>query len=318
MTGVSALPGFSTRGLRFQVERIVLWVLMLAALAAASLAPLLMVSRPLAASDVVNCLDAQRDLVVRKVRHRCEGQILTDAEAEAWRERAAQRKLEQFRRAQDTVPQVEARPHAVSTGFWVHEDGYLVTNNHAVQGCQRLSLLQDGQPLGPARIHATRPALDLALLKAERRPQAVAAFVARPDLAPGTELNIVGYPSEGVPRVQAALYPAEAAGQPRSDETPLFAFLGRIRFGNSGSPVLDDSGGVLGIVTAKIDSLAVYEQTGRLPPDLGLAVAGRQIEAFLATQGLSRQRATGGATLSAEAQLAQARRLVVRVDCWRS
>lgn len=292
--------------------------LLVAALTAASLAPLLLAPRPLAASDVVHCLDQQRDLVVRKVRHRCEGQILTDAEAAAWRERAAQRKLEQFQRAQDTVPQVEARPHAVSTGFWVHEDGYLVTNNHAVQGCQRLSLLQDGQPLGSARIHATRPALDLALLKAERRPQAVAAFVARPDLAPGTELNIVGYPSEGMPRVQAALYPAESAGQPRSDETPLFAFLGRIRFGNSGSPVLNGSGGVLGIVTAKIDSLAVFEQTGRLPPDLGLAVAGRQIEAFLEAEGLSRQRATGGATLSAEAQLAQARRLVMRVDCWRN
>ncbi|WP_162906856.1 S1 family peptidase [Algihabitans albus] len=277
----------------------------------------LLVPGPLSASDVVNCLDAQRDLVVRKVRHRCEGRILSDAEAAVWRDKAAQRKREQFERAQETVPQVDARPQGVSTGFWVHGDGYLVTNNHAVVGCARLSLLQDGVPLGPARVQAARPDVDLALLKADRRPQTVAAFLAPPTPPDGEALRIVGYPSEGVPRVRAILSSAQIAGRPAEAEAPFFAFLGRIKFGNSGSPVFDESGAVLGIVMAKIDSQAVYRQTGRLPPDLGLAVESRAIESLLAAEGLSGRRAVAGPALDSEAQLAQARSLVVRVDCWR-
>ena len=272
---------------------------------------------PLAASDVVNCLDAERDLVVRKVRHRCEGRILSDEEAAVWRDKAAQRKRERFERARETVPRVDARPQGVSTGFWVHGDGYLITNNHAVQGCARLTLLQDGVPLGPARVQATRPDVDLALLKAERRPQKVAAFLAQPTPPDGEALRIVGYPSEGVPRVRAILSPGQIAGRPNEADVPLFAFLGRIRFGNSGSPVFDESGAVLGIVMAKIDSQAVFRQTGQLPPDLGLAVESRAIESLLAAEGLTGQRATVGPVLDAETQLAQARALVMRVDCWR-
>ena len=120
-----------------------------------------------------------------------------------------------------------------------------------------------------------------------------------------------------MPRVRAILSPGQIAGRPNEADVPLFAFLGRIRFGNSGSPVFDESGAVLGIVMAKIDSQAVYRQTGQLPPDLGLAVESRAIESLLAAEGLTGQRATAGPALDAETQLAQARALVMRVDCWR-
>lgn len=177
-------------------------------------------------------------------------------------------------------------------------------------------LRQDGRTLGEARLSALHPSLDLAILLADRDEGPFARFAADPNQTGGLRLSAVGYPSEGVARIEASLAPVVAQPEMVGRRSSYYGFLGRVRRGNSGSPLLDEWGRVIGVVTAKLDSVAIYAKTGKLPPDAGFAVSHASVVAFLQDKGIRIATEPPGRELEDEAILEKARRFVVRVDCW--
>jgi tetratricopeptide (TPR) repeat protein len=105
--------------------------------------------------------------------------------------------LDQCREYLDPAPSEDVKTagtHSFGTGFFVSNQGYILTNNHVVAGCKNLAT-GDGKPL---RLLNKNARSDLALLKADFMPTSVAMFRSGP--SPKLEDAVVafGFPLPGI------------------------------------------------------------------------------------------------------------------------
>ncbi|MEX2628670.1 MAG: serine protease [Tistlia sp.] len=274
------------------------------------------------ASALVDCLDSARQVVLRALPWQCQGRVLTPEEAEARRAEIREQRLQRLQRSGSPTRQPQARPVRTGTGFRVDSQGHVLTNRHVVEGCRRLDLVQDGASLGEARLLALHPQLDMALLATGTRgPHA--RFAGPPRPAAAAPLSVVGYPAQGLARREALLSSvvaesdamAGAVGGAMGGGGQALWFRGDVSQGGSGSPLLDESGRVVGMVSAKRDQVKTYAATGELPPAGGLALPARRLVEFLTAFGVAPQVSTEAPPQRGDPLLESARSYVLRIDC---
>ncbi len=150
-------------------------------------------------------------------------------------------------RAAVRVRNVRCAGLSVGSGFPVDEHT-LVTNRHVVEGARDLQLeTADGRDI---EVTATGSATvaDLAVVRTDQElPQALPLAVADP--VPGQLVTVVGYP-EGGPRTVSRGVVEGFVQDPLGGETQVIVSTATVAPGNSGSPMLDDSGAVVGVVYA--------------------------------------------------------------------
>lgn len=158
---------------------------------------------------------------------------------------------EPFRRFFQDLPQRRGMRHGLGSGFVVDPDGWIVTNNHVVDGAEKVIVtLEDGTELD-AVVKGRDPKTDVALLKVDA-PQPLAhvewgdsdaARVGDWVIAVGNPFGLGGSVSAGI---------VSARGR-NINEGPYDDFIqidAPINPGNSGGPLFDQSGRVIGIATA--------------------------------------------------------------------
>lgn len=174
-------------------------------------------------------------------------------------------------------PNQQARRVSSGTGFVVAPDRVL-TNQHVVAGCNRiLARTPDGRWLEatpPARVDA---ALDLAVLTIRGNPGPVLAFRAAPAVRRGESVVAYGFPLAGLLSADPKLTRGEinALGGVRNDQNN-FQISAEVQPGNSGGPLLDMQGAVVGVVVAKLDSRRVQNVD-----NVNFAVKGEVAQTFL-------------------------------------
>ena len=144
------------------------------------------------------------------------------------------------------------RPVAQGSGFFISEDGYIVTNNHVVNdGSAYVVVMNDGTEL-PAKLVGTDPRTDLAVLKVEAKDRKF-TYVKWAD---DTKANVgdwvvaVGNPFGLGGTVTAGIISAmgrDINSGPYDDFIQIDAAVNR---GNSGGPTFNLNGEVVGINTA--------------------------------------------------------------------
>ena len=144
-----------------------------------------------------------------------------------------------------------ARPVAQGSGFFISEDGYLVTNNHVVDnGTEFTVVMDDGTELN-ANLIGTDPRTDLALLKVEEaRKFTYVAFADDQKVRVGDWVVAVGNPFGLGGTVTAGIVSAmgrDIGAGPYDDFIQIDAAVNR---GNSGGPAFNLNGEVVGINTA--------------------------------------------------------------------
>jgi len=144
-----------------------------------------------------------------------------------------------------------ARPVSQGSGFFISEDGYLVTNNHVVQGGSTFTVvLDDGTELD-ADLVGTDPRTDLAVLKVNAdRNFTYVSFADDNQVRVGDWVVAVGNPFGLGGTVTAGIVSArgrDIGAGPYDDFIQIDAAVNR---GNSGGPAFDLNGQVVGVNTA--------------------------------------------------------------------
>lgn len=291
-----------------------------AAITAASLAlplALALAGMARAQSPVVNCYDEAREIVTPTMAADCTGRVVDDAEAEAIK-RAREDRIRAGMAARENTIFPGTRLRKTGTAFFFAADGSLLSNAHVTRDCPRMTVeTPDGRRLR-GRVVATSTELDLALIASDETPPAVARF-SRDDIAPGARADLIGYPTQGI-APEKPIFSAGSISREQANYRHPYRFLieADVRSGNSGGPVLDERGQVLGVVFAQLDVAKIREKTGRMLPDIALAIRNQAVFGFLEANGAGDKMRidTDAPLLDREAAQRQARGFVARIACW--
>src|SRR6266568_4988506 len=163
------------------------------------------------------------------------------------------------------------RPEASGTGFFISEDGYLVTNAHVVKDASQVRLAtQHG--LIAARVVKVDAANDLAILKAEGNFSALPVASSR-GVKLGATAATVGFPNIGLQGFAPKLAKGEIASLAGAQDDPRhFQISAPIQPGNSGGALVDERGNVIGVVVAKLSQQAALATSGQLVENVNYAV----------------------------------------------
>ena len=154
----------------------------------------------------------------------------------------------------------------VGMGFFVSAEGHILTNSTAVRDCRNITSSHDGH-IKKIAVDGTS---DLALLKSSEKPSAWASF--RGDNQPrvAEPVMIMGFPI-GTISALAGL----------GNDRRMLQISTPSQLGNSGIPVLDQSGSVAGIVAEKMNAVQVAGATGHITQNATFAVSLGTIQSFL-------------------------------------
>ncbi len=209
------------------------------------------------------------------------------------------------------------REVGVGTGFFIAPDKVL-TNYHVAGICTALTVGNgiEGKEV-EAKLVARSPSDDLAVIETAAPMGKPARFETALYTETGADLAVVGYPAHGLAVLEAELSPISAREQDLTAAHRHYFFHGSVQPGNSGSPVLDDTGAVVGIVSAKVDTVAIYRKTGRIVDNIGVAIANRTVFDFLHRSAVAFLPALPSRGLAPEQLLKKANGFVRQVGCWR-
>lgn len=178
--------------------------------------------------------------------------------------------------------QAEREFRAVGSGFIISADGYVVTNNHVIEHADEIEVITHDGTRYPAAVKGRDPKTDLALLKVETdEPLPYVEFGNSDDAEVGDWVIAVGNPFGLGGTVTAGIISArgrDIQSGPFDDFLQIDAPINR---GNSGGPLFDTRGRVIGINTA------IYSPSGG-NVGIGFAIPSkmaRDIIAELETQG---------------------------------
>ncbi len=203
-------------------------------------------------------------------------------------------------------PQEVRRERGFSTGsgFFVTDDGHMVTNFHVIEAAKEVSVVLFGGREIPATVMATDPENDIALLDIDIRstPLRISTGV---EASRGDEVLTLGYPLITIQgQEQRANFGRVNALTGTQGDPRFYQIDVPIQPGNSGGPLLDTHGHVIGVVTATLDQFITLRETGMLPQNVNYAVKSAHLVGLLdnlptASAAMTTRRAGGrGAEMS--------------------
>ena len=150
---------------------------------------------------------------------------------------------------------------ASGTGFYVSNTGHLITNDHVVDGCKDIKVQSNGADISTVLL-ATDPKNDLALLKANHTPS-IYFSISDQDPEEVQDVIVAGYPfgdaiSSAIKFTQGIVSSLAGIGNDYSQ----FQIDAALQPGNSGGPIVDIYGNILGVAVAKLDFKKIMDDYG--------------------------------------------------------
>ena len=146
------------------------------------------------------------------------------------------------------------------SGVIIREDGYIVTNNHVIDGATKIEVTLNSNQTYQATLVGTDPATDVALLKIDATGLPIIPFGDSDKLRLGEWVIAIGSPYDLRSTITAGIVSAKGRSMPNySGEFKIESFIqtdAAVNPGNSGGALVDRAGNLVGINTA------IYSQTG--------------------------------------------------------
>ena len=170
------------------------------------------------------------------------------------------------------------------TGFLVSSTGHVLTNNHVVEGCTRQTFQLRGDLAVEAERLAVNAVTDLALLKTTLTTTTPAQFRGGTSLRLGDEVVVYGFPLLGDLSSQGNLtYGIVSALSGLNDDLSRMQMTAQIQPGNSGGPVMDRAGQIVGVVVETANDEYFRSERGAVPQNVNFAIRDSLARSFLDT-----------------------------------
>lgn len=170
------------------------------------------------------------------------------------------------------------------TGFVVSASGHIVTNHHVINGCLGdLKGNLTGEAAIGLRVVSTDPNNDLALLQA---PSTTTfkdfARIRDRSFHSGDSVVAIGFPYHGLLSSDFTVTTGIVSSlSGMRNDTRFLQISAPVQPGNSGGPLFDTAGQIVGVVTGKIPGLRIAAATGDIPENINFAIKTGALRDFL-------------------------------------
>jgi hypothetical protein len=226
----------------------------------------------------------------------------------------AQRLASEWRPQAETTPPSHSNQKADTavtsgTAFFVSSDGKMLTNAHVVEKCQQIRVAG-----AAARLLARDGVNDLALLASDLHPTQWAAW--HQTLMLGEEIVAYGFPLAGVLSSSGNVVTGNVTALAGlGDDSRFLQISAPVQPGNSGGPLFDRYGNLVGVIVAKLNAVKIASATGDIPQNVNFAIKGSVAMAFLDSQRVTHPDGPTAQALSTPDIAARAQALAVQVVC---
>jgi S1-C subfamily serine protease len=170
------------------------------------------------------------------------------------------------------------------SGFVVSKNAHIVTNNHVVANCVGdIHGNLAGQAPVKLRVVSADEENDLALLQGPKKfKEKDIATIRATAVNSGDQVVAIGYPLHGLLTSDLTVTTgiiSSLAGL--HNDTRFLQISAPVQPGNSGGPLHDSSGNVVGVVSAKLDALRMVKATGDIPQNINFAIKTGALRDFL-------------------------------------
>lgn len=191
---------------------------------------------------------------------------------------------------------------------------HIITNAHVVDGVRSISVVSE-KFTAAAEVVFSDPRNDIAVIRADRDLGPCARFRDIDTIDLGEDIVVLGFPLQGL----LGSGPTATAGNVSSlcgigNDSSILQFSAPIASGNSGGPILDCSGLVIGLVHASLN-LDHVRQSGNNAENVNFGVKAPLVKLFLTTTGIDFVQAKTGASRNRADIVREARSYIYRVRC---
>jgi serine protease Do len=214
------------------------------------------------------------------------------------------------------APGPEAETTSSGTAFFIAPN-LLLTNNHVVKNCRGpIQVRYPERPSYQAITYGLDQTNDLALLHTDMVNLSVASFHLQPRL--GESVATYGFPYAGLLSSSGNFTLGNVSSLSGiRDDTRFLQMSAPTQPGNSGGPLLDMSGKVVGVVVAQINALAMMQAGDSVPQNVNFALQVPIVLNFLSVKGVTPklEKSDASQVLSASDIADNAKQFTVQVYC---
>jgi S1-C subfamily serine protease len=196
------------------------------------------------------------------------------------------------------------------TGFFINEQGLILTNRHVVKGAKKVMVVVSGAAEVPGEIVAIDKEQDLALVRIKPSGKTPFVHFSKSDNpGDGAECTVLGFPM--IDRIGASIKITRGIVSSGASKEPGADVLtdAKVNPGNSGGPMVDRYGNVMGVVTMK-------SANSRFEDSYGMAISAGRVRQFLVKNSVNVDAGeVRGASLNAEEIAAQIKPATVCIIC---
>ena len=217
------------------------------------------------------------------------------------------KRLEEKIKSYQNQKQEPSKPKSGSgSGFFISKLGHIITNQHVVNKCSKITIGDRIDKQVPAQLLETDKRNDLALLRtttlkmasAETKtliqklsihivPLATGGLMRGNDIELGEDVLVAGFPygdifSKNIKVTKGIVSSTTGVG----DDSGQFQLDAAVQPGNSGGPIYDKYGNIVGVVVAQLNKFKMAKAIGSLPENVNFGIKASTVKQFLNTSGL--------------------------------
>ena len=174
-------------------------------------------------------------------------------------------------------------PNGHGSGFVVGEGKFVITNHHVIEGSKRVAVRNGTGKVSEAKVVAFSKDYDLAILELSNPYPKSFAIDSKDFVKPkaGEDVISIGYPGIGITFEQPTITQG-IISKVFDDEMGIFLTTAAINSGNSGGPLFNLNGKLVGVSFAALDKKKWLDEEGQIPTDMGYAIKSNMIKKVFA------------------------------------